>query len=86
MSRKPREGACNERQGVAGRASWKRSLLSSVLKDEEELVVGKSWCGLIVEGTAGTRAQRCDAIKGVCGAGATRSKAADILEDPGTKP
>lgn len=54
--------------------------------DEEALVVGKSWCGLRVEGTAGTKAQRRDAIKCVCGAGATRSKAADVMEDPGTKP
>lgn len=50
------------------------------------MAVGKSWSGLIVEGTAGTKAQRRDAIKGVCGAGATRSKAADVMEDLGRSP
>lgn len=74
----PERGHINRDRRWSGRASWRRWPLSYVLVDEEELVGGgmeMSWCGLRVEGTSGTKAQRYDAIKCVCGAsGMTRSK------------
>lgn len=45
-----------------------------------------NWCGLRVEGTAGTKAQRYDAIKCVCGAsGEARNKTEELIEALGTK-
>ena len=51
--------------------------------DEGELVWGKSWCGLRLEGTEGTEVQRHGAITWVCGASqVTTNEAEEIMEAP----
>lgn len=53
--------------------------------DEKELVGGKNWCGLRVEGTAGTNPRGMMKLRGMWGSRVTRKKAEQIMGALGIK-